>query len=140
MVMEHNPYICVIDNDTTIADLIAEVLTDEGYIVLVDSTGAGALTTIAAHLPALCLVDMRMPGMSGLEVVEHLRMRGLEHVPVVGMTASTQEAELVRAAGLVCLDKPFDIDELLTCVAHYASPRSGLHHDRNLTNQFRTQS
>jgi CheY-like chemotaxis protein len=117
--MEHNPYICAIDDDTTIGDLIAEVLTDEGYIVLADSTGAGALPTIAAHPPALCLVDLRMPGMSGLEVIEHLRMRGLEQVPVVGMTASTQDAELVRAAGLVCLDKPFDIDELLACVARY---------------------
>jgi CheY-like chemotaxis protein len=60
-----------------------------------------------------------MPGMDGLEVIEHLRIHGLEQMPVVIMTASTHDAELLRAAGFVCLDKPFDIDELLTCVAHY---------------------
>jgi CheY-like chemotaxis protein len=118
--MEHNPYIVVIDDDAAIRDFMSELLTDEGYIVLSDSTEAGALPTIATHLPALCLVDVRMPGMSGLDVLEHLHTRGLMQVPVVVMTASTQDAKLARAAGLACLDKPFDIDELLACAAHYA--------------------
>jgi CheY-like chemotaxis protein len=121
--MGQYPYILVIDNATEITELISEVLTDEGYIVLSDSTRASALPTSAGHFPALCLVDLRTPGVNGLEVIEALRTRQVVQVPIVAMTTSPQTAERVRAAGFDCLDKPFHIDELLACVAHYITPQ-----------------
>jgi CheY-like chemotaxis protein len=121
MRVEPTDYILVIDDDTTIGELIAEVLTDEGYIVLSAESGAQALSAITAHPPMLCLIDSRMPDMNGLEVIEHLWEHGFVDLPIVGMTASPQDAELMRTAGFACLDKPFDLDALLACVTCYVS-------------------
>ena len=124
--MEHLEYILVIDDDTMVGGLITEVLTDEGHIVLAVESGAGALSAITAHLPALCLLDSRMPHMNGMEVIEHLHAHGFVDLPIVVMTASPQDAELMRTAGFACLDKPFDLDALLACVNRYVSPAAGL--------------
>jgi CheY-like chemotaxis protein len=121
--MEPHPYILVIDDCTEIGNLICAVLTYTGYSVCLDSTDVRALPSLAAQPPALCLVDLRMPGMHGLEVIEHLRTRGLALAPVVGMTTSSEDAKRARAAGVTCLDKPFYLEELLACVARYVLPQ-----------------
>jgi CheY-like chemotaxis protein len=59
--------------------------------------------------------------MSGMEAIERLRRRGLGQVPAVLMTASREDAAQARAAGITCLDKPFALDDLLACVAHFVS-------------------
>ena len=120
MNMEHAGYILVVDDDSTIGELIAEMLTDEGLSVLAVSSGAQALPAISAHLPLVCLIE---PCLSGLEVIEHLRAHSAKDLPIVVMTASRQVAEALRAVGFDCLDKPFDIDDLLVCVARYVSPQ-----------------
>jgi DNA-binding NtrC family response regulator len=65
----------------------------------------------------------RMPGMSGAELITALRGAGLATMPMVLMTASPRDAAPLLAPGLIeCLVKPFDLDELLTCVARYVPP------------------
>jgi CheY-like chemotaxis protein len=113
MSMERAGYILVVDDDSTIGELIAEVLTDAGLTVFAVLNGTCALSVVAAHLPALWLIDARMPNMSGLEVIEHLRARGAKALPIVVMTVSSQDVEAIRVAGFDCLDKPFDIDDCL---------------------------
>jgi CheY-like chemotaxis protein len=121
MSMKHPEYILVIDDDATVGDFIAEVLTDEGHAALAVKSGLDALSAITARLPALCLLDSRMPDMNGLEVIEYLRAHGFVDLPIVAMTASLEDADLMRSAGLACLDKPFDLDALLACVSRYVS-------------------
>jgi two-component system response regulator QseB len=121
--MEPHPYILVVEDDAAIGGLICEVLTDAGYSVRLDSTEVRTLPAIAAQPPALCLVDLYLPGRHGLEVIEHLRTHGLAPAPVVVMTTSTNDAKRARAAGVPCLDKPFDLAELLACVARYVLPQ-----------------
>jgi two-component system, NtrC family, response regulator HydG len=125
MILQHTGYILVIDDDSMIGEVIFEVLTDVGYIVLSVSSGADALPALTAHPPTLCLVDMRLHRMSAMDAIEHLHAQGFAQSPIVVMTTSTQDAELICAAGFACLDKPFDIDDLLACVARYVSPHQG---------------
>jgi DNA-binding response OmpR family regulator len=114
-------YILVIDDDPVIGDTLAEMLTDEGYIVSSVATRASAQSTIlVAPRPALCLVDV---GRNDLAVLEQLRTHGFAQVPLVAMTTSKPHAAHARAAGFACLDKPFDLDELLACVARYVIPQ-----------------
>ena len=111
-------HILIVDDDPAIRATISEVLADEGYRVAMATDGVDALAAIEETLPALILLDMRMPILDGWGFARTLRERGVA-VPIVVMTAAqdaTRWAEEIRAAGT--LAKPFDLDELLRVVEH----------------------
>ena len=121
--MQHTGGILVIDNDAAIVDLLVEVLTDEGYIVYAAPDGPHALAAIARHLPALILLDLHMPGMSGAELLAQLRRTGLATMPILLVTAAPCDATPLLIPGAVaCLPKPFNLDDLLACVARDMQP------------------
>ena len=121
--MQSTRIILVIDDDAALADLVVEVLTDAGYIAYAVSDGAAALAIIARQPPALIVLDMRMPDMSGAELIAHLDSGGLAAMPMVLMTASPQDAAPLLVPGMIeCLSKPFDIEDLLACVVRFVQP------------------
>jgi CheY-like chemotaxis protein len=110
--------ILVVDDETDIVNLVVELLQDEGYQVRSAFNGEMALAAIAQQIPAMILMDMYMPQMTGVMLLEHLRTSGNSDIPVVLMTASPRAAEPLLNMDLVdYLAKPFDIDQLLECVA-----------------------
>lgn len=114
--------ILVVDNEPTIVDLLLEILTDAGYVAYA-ATGARTLAAIAAHLPALILLDMHLPGVSSARLVAQIRAESSARLPIVLMTTtSLNAAPLLSAGAIECLDKPFDIDDLLACVGRYVQP------------------
>jgi CheY-like chemotaxis protein len=121
--VQHTRSILVVDNESTIVDLIVEILTDEGYVAYAAPDGGRALAAITHQTPALILLDWRMPGMSGAELIAHARGTGVPTGPIVLITASPHEAKsLLAAESIECLSKPFHIDDLLACVARYVQP------------------
>ena len=115
--------ILVVDNEPTIVDLIVEILTDEGYVAYSAPTGADALAAIARHRPGLILLDMQMSDMSAAELIAQLRVGGLATLPIVLLsTVSHHAAPLLVPGRIECLDKPFYLDDLLACIAHYVQP------------------
>ena len=112
--------VLVVDDEANIVNLVVELLQDEGYTVRSALNGEAALKAIAQHPPAMILLDMYMPQMTGLMLWEELQQQGLSDIPVVLMTASPRAAESLLVQGATdYLAKPFDIDELLDCVARY---------------------
>ena len=115
--------ILVVDREPTIADLLVEILTDAGYIAYTVPNCAGAEVAIARHRPALILLDVGRPGMCGVELIAHVRAADPAIIPIVVMTTAPREAAPLRMLGVgECLAKPFDLDELLACVARYVQP------------------
>jgi CheY-like chemotaxis protein len=115
--------ILVVDHEPTIVDLLVEILTDAGYIAYTAPPGAGALAAITHHPPALILLDLGCPGTRGAELIEQVRGAGLATIPMVLMTTAPHYAAPLLVPGAVeCLAKPFDLDELLACVARYLQP------------------
>jgi CheY-like chemotaxis protein len=115
--------ILVVDDEANIVDFVVELLQDEGYSVRSALNGELALAAIGQQPPALILLDMFMPQMTGVMLWEHLQQLGLSEIPVVLMTASPRAMATMPGA-TDYLAKPFDIDELLECVARYARPHS----------------
>jgi DNA-binding response OmpR family regulator len=116
--------ILVIDDDPSIAALVAEVLTDEGYTVQLAYDGPDALAAIAAQMPDLVIADLLLPGMSGLELLHSVRERGHTQLPIIVMTAAAHRAaDLTLHGAAAWITKPFDLDELLACVTRYVSPQ-----------------
>ena len=115
--------ILVVDDEVNIVGLVVDLLHDEGYGVRSALNGVEALRLIAERKPALILVDMYMPQMTGMMLVEQLRSQGISDIPVILMTASPSAAEQFASHAMVdYLPKPFDIEELLLCISRHLQP------------------
>jgi CheY-like chemotaxis protein len=113
-------HVLVVDDEVSIAEFIAEALTEEGYVACIALDAAAAFGIIAAHRPDLVLCDLHMPGVTGTTFVQDLLNDGLPDIPVVIMTADVQAAQSLEMDGVAfCLRKPFDLDDLFKCVAQY---------------------
>ena len=110
------------DNDKNMK-LFRDVLQATGYATLEAGTGEDAIRLAAAHVPALVLMDIQLPGMDGLEALG--RLRGDEmtaSIPVVALTAQAMHGDRERflEAGFDgYLSKPVDIVELLRTVGEH---------------------
>ena len=111
--------LCV-DDDKWNLELLEALLSPEGYAVKFSRSGAEALILVAEEIPDLILLDIMMPGMSGLEVLERLRVEERTRlIPVVLVTALHAEEDRIKGIAAGCDDfisKPFDKSELVVRV------------------------
>jgi DNA-binding response OmpR family regulator len=115
--------VLIVDSEPAIVDLLVELLTDAGYSVLTASNCASACHLIINYAPALLLLDMRMPGMKGAELIAQLRGVGVATMPIVLMTTEPHAvASLLVPGAIMCVAKPFDIDDVLGCVSDHVRP------------------
>jgi two-component system cell cycle response regulator DivK len=107
------------DNERNVK-LLRDVLRATGYHTLEASTAERALTLAASNGPALVLMDVRLPDMSGIEALGRLRADArTARIPVVAVTAQAMKGDQERflEAGFdAYLPKPVDIDALLAVV------------------------
>jgi CheY-like chemotaxis protein len=123
--MQRPGSVLVVDDQIDIVELVVDFLRDEGYRVTGVTDGLTALSLIESERPRLVLLDMLMPQMTGMEVWQ--RLQQYNDTAVVLMTASPNLAEaLLPQAQTDYLAKPFDLDQLLDCVARYVNPTSDL--------------
>jgi DNA-binding NtrC family response regulator len=111
--------ILVVDDDQSIITAFRHFLGDEGHDVRTAGTVADALTAIEEERPDLVFMDVRMPGMSGLEGLEEMRRRYAD-LPVVVMTAygtSQTSIDAIRAGAFDYLGKPLDLADLRNVMA-----------------------
>ncbi len=109
--------VLVVDDEPVLADLLRDILRDEGYDVVVAADGRAALDLLTRERPDLVLMDVMMAGLGGQEA--YLAMRsgeGLPQVPVVMMSAAVR-ADRLDPSIAAFLPKPFDLDQLLALVA-----------------------
>jgi CheY-like chemotaxis protein len=108
--------ILIVDDDPAIRATISEVLGDEGYTVTTATNGAEGLDAVAGTLPALVLLDRRMPVLDGWGFARTLKERGVS-LPIVVMTAAQDARRWSQEIGAASvLAKPFELDELLQVV------------------------
>jgi len=110
-----NVRVLVAEGDASLGEVLARGLRDQGYVVDLVPDGVTALSYTRWHEYSVAVVDWRMPGLSGLDVVQRLRRRG-SRTPVLMVSGRTAVED--RVAGLDAgaddfLVKPFDFGELL---------------------------
>ena len=104
--------ILVVEDDLNVLQLLEDVIHCEGHVPIGVSHPSGALESAKRHDPSLVLVDIMLPGRSGIDVAEELRDHGFKHTPMVAMSASNIMRELAMHTDLfqASIGKPFDID------------------------------
>jgi DNA-binding response OmpR family regulator len=112
--------ILVVEDDPSVRGLLQTLLTAEGYDVSTASDGLAGLAKASAQAPALILLDVMMPDLGGVRVLEELRGDpALADVPVIVVTGKVEAAESLRAllGPEMVFVKPFVVAELLARVA-----------------------
>jgi two-component system phosphate regulon response regulator PhoB len=109
--------VLVVDDEPDIVALVAYHLARTGYRVATASSGPEALAMARRDSPALIVLDLMLPGMSGYDVLEQLRAdNGTKDVAVLMLTARKEEADRIRGLALGAddyLTKPFSPQELV---------------------------
>ena len=110
--------ILVVDDEPVVSSMLCDVLATAGYVVASAASGAEALDLVPIFNPSVVLLDLTMPGMSGMEVLQHLR-REYPRSPVV-ILSGNQDAEVKRraieAGAFDYLTKPFSLALMRTAV------------------------
>jgi two-component system OmpR family response regulator len=113
----NNRIIVVADDDPDILDLVVYMLTEAGYDALGVTDGVAALAAIEANPPRLAILDIMMPGMSGIDVLHKIRAsERISDLDVILLTARTRDADVdvgFAAGASDYVIKPFSPRELL---------------------------
>ncbi len=109
--------ILVVEDDCGVRDILEEILREETtHQVFLAQDGETALDMLQTARPNLFLLDYRLPGINGLELIDRIRkIKEYEQTPVVLMSASLSR-ENITGHHLRYLRKPFDLDRLLEMV------------------------
>jgi two-component system response regulator AtoC len=119
------PRILIADDDDALRSTLRDLLTDEGYDVSEAASGDAVLTSLgngASERPNLVIMDIRMPGKSGLDVLRELRGSLGTQLPVLVMTAygsSNVAIEAIQLGAYDYITKPFDLDDILATIKRY---------------------
>lgn len=113
------PLIRIVDDDSDLRDALLYMLAQEGWQAVAFPDAESFLRTEAPSAPGVLILDVRMPGMSGIELHRELRRRGFEQ-PVIFLTAHgdiDMAVEELRHGAFHFLQKPLDPEKLLSAVA-----------------------
>ena len=119
--MEEKVTVLVIDDEPIVADALMLVLSDSGYEVAVAMTGRDGLDKISKQRFDVTITDLRLPDMSGMDVLSYIREKNLCGLIIVITAHCSPEvvAESVMRGAVDVLSKPFfpsDVLDLLTKV------------------------
>jgi two-component system, OmpR family, KDP operon response regulator KdpE len=106
--------VLIVDDQVSLLHTLGENLRQRGYDVELAATGGEALARIEQHLADAVILDLNLPDMGGMQVLN--RIRGWSTVPVIVLSARTAEIQKVAALDTGADDyvtKPFSMDELL---------------------------
>lgn len=120
-------HIMVVDDERDILTCLDEVLTAEGYRVTCVVSGGEALDLLSQDAPDLVMLDLRMPGMNGLEVLQSIR-RTHRDLPVIVCSALgsyKNDFEIISGNVAAFLDKPMDLDKVVETVASLVADDAG---------------
>ncbi len=111
------PRVLVVDDSTTLRDMVAYTLASAGFAVVEASDGLEALKALEGQTVELIITDINMSNLDGIQLIERLRDSG-DHrrTPIICLTTETSDntKDAARAAGATgWISKPFDPDKLV---------------------------
>jgi len=110
--------IIIIDDDDQLRNSFIKLLSEEGYMAFGAASGEAGINIVKKEIPDLVILDMRLPGMNGLETFRAIH-KIEPKLPVIIMTAFGSTENAIEATKLGAFDyilKPFDIPDMLTLV------------------------
>lgn len=110
----NNPTILIVEDDNSVKNLMTTTMKNSGYPYLVAQTGQVAIMEAASHNPDIVLLDLGLPDMDGVEVIQNIRQ--WSQMPIIVISARSEDSDKIAALDAGAddyLTKPFSVDELL---------------------------
>ena len=125
--------VLIVDDDASILGVVSEVLEDDGYVVMTAGSGEEAIDLLRANQYALVMSDIRLPGINGVEVLEHIkRVSPRTNVIMITSHASLDTSiDAIKHGAYDYLLKPFDDLSLISNAAKRAIDAYGLDKERS---------
>jgi two-component system, cell cycle response regulator DivK len=115
--------IMIVEDDSLNMKLFNDLLTVRGLNTIEQYEGLSAYDAIREHLPDLVLMDIQLPGRSGLDIIKELKSSsGLKHIPVIAVTAFAQKEDERFCRDRGCdgyLSKPISIQTFYDTIAEF---------------------
>ena len=111
--------ILVVDDDANLRKTVSDILRAKGYETVTAATGQEALRSLSRHAPpAVALIDLRMEGLSGMEVLHRIRGHSpeTECIVLTGHASQTSAIEAVNRGAYGYLQKPYEVEQLLVTI------------------------
>lgn len=125
---EERAAVCVVDDDESVRRGLRRLLKSAGFVVETYATASDFLESGQIDGAACLVLDMRMPGMDGLELQRHL-VSSNSRIPIIFITAHDDkqaEMEAMASGATAFLQKPFEARELLAAVRAALEVRTGM--------------
>jgi CheY-like chemotaxis protein len=112
--------VLVVDDEVAIVELLAELLTDEGYDVQTAYDGRNALALLQSGLrPAVIITDIMMPGLDGWGLYDAIRGQfGLKDAGIILMSAGRAQPRHLTDPQVTFVAKPFNVFDMLEAINH----------------------
>lgn len=110
----NKPLILVVEDDTAISNLITTTLETQGYRFHTAPNGAQALLETVSQKPDIILLDLGLPDMDGVEIIQ--KIRSWSNMPIIVVSARSEDRDKIEALDAGAddyLTKPFSVEELL---------------------------
>jgi DNA-binding response OmpR family regulator len=109
--------VLLVEDDPAVADVLRRMLVRAGYEVRVVTDGIHALTALSEKTPAILILDLMLPGVSGFTILEYIHQQHIQ-TPIVVITANPLYHDSLHHLGIKhVLTKPFWIEELLDALS-----------------------
>ncbi|MDR4505496.1 MAG: sigma-54 dependent transcriptional regulator [Candidatus Scalindua sp.] len=120
------PVILVVDDEETIRSCLKEALEGEGYKVYIEENGKNSLSLIKRVVPDLVLVDLKMPGMNGIDLLREVKSldRNILVILLTGHGSVDTAVTAIKAGAFDYLEKPFKIEHIKVVVGKALSTQS----------------
>ena len=121
----NKPLILVVEDDSSIRNLITTTLKTNDYRYLVATNGESAIIEASSHNPDIVLLDLGLPDMDGVDVIR--KIRSWSEMPIIIVSARSDDRDKVEALDAGADDyitKPFSVEELLARVRAVRRPIS----------------
>ena len=118
-----NPFALIVEDDPKLAFIFAEALQMADFEVEVVQDGRTALDRLSATTPAVVVLDLHLPGMSGVDIMTHIRAdERLVRTKVILATADAIRAEQLRSKADLVLLKPISFNQLSLLARRFRPP------------------
>ena len=112
--MNNRTTVLIVEDDHSVKNLMTSTLKNNDYHYLVAQNGKTAIMEAASHNPDIVFLDLGLPDMDGIEVIENIR--GWSNMPIIVISARSEDKDKIAALDAGAddyLTKPFSVDELL---------------------------
>jgi DNA-binding response OmpR family regulator len=116
--------ILIIEDEESTLEVLHCNITRRGYDVKVAKNGEDGLVKMRNYSPDVVLLDIKLPGIDGWEVLQRINSTGLVQVKIIVISAATQKSDRIRAKSQnvsLFIAKPFDLPLLLGSIAQLIS-------------------